>query len=184
MKRRNFFCVIASVFGCSIFESLGDSVKTSTRKDSEVKGGSIQIFLWKGIIGERAVEIELQSGAFVESQHTVRDGWWVDGYPCPHGIGPGNSHHHLRSCQISWGGKELPLQQNIFTSVFEPALNAPEDTFLNAEIPMNVVSVFPSDSGESVIITVPCLGSAQSMLIAFTISRQGKVFRSTIAHTL
>jgi hypothetical protein len=143
----------------------------------------VNCFEWEGKIGGDAVNIILKVGPYIPKKSDTD--CMVDHYPTPQGIVAANSGTHINFCFVKWGKKMLPISQNIFTSVFQPCLDSEDDpTLLAGELSTNKVGVFPSDSGDSLVLTIPSISSAQEQVNMFTITNEGKVYRSTVIHVL
>lgn len=178
MKRRDFITKAAILIGpsCSFAEQRNENRRSSPRR-----AGSD--FEWNGEIGGKEVKITLKAGPYTLKKSDTD--WMVDNYPTPHGIGAANSDTHIHFCSVKWGKRTLPIVQNVFTSVFQPWLGTAEDpTLLTGELPANTVGVFPSDSGDSCVLTIPSISSAQKQVNMFTITNKGKVYRSTVIHVI
>ena len=178
MRRRNFIATV-SIFMVPPYlsaEATKPDEFSSSRKLAKE-------FLWRKKINDKDVEIKLTSGDYIPK---ISDGdWVVDEYPTPRGLGAAGSKTHLQSCSVKWGKLELPIPQNVFTSVFEPRLESDADpTELASELPTHVVGVFPSETGDSLLLTIPSIASAQQQVNVFTITSEGKVYRSTVIHVV
>jgi hypothetical protein len=179
MNRRKLFTFLALFGVTNVRARVSAASQTTTTNEHG------EHFVWKGVVMEIPVSIEIQSSKFEANQHEIdlklaR----VDGYPCLNCLGPENANIHIQSMKVTWGDKILNIKKGVYSSVFEPLLNASKDAAPGDEFPLDVVLVFPSDTTESIFMTMPCGGSAQTFLVGFYINKNDIVDRFTLRHVL
>jgi len=140
---------------------------------------------WKRNITGEAIEMTITAGDFVKADHKVEgpDGspTRVDGYATLFAdLRNGEMPPHITPWTVLWGGKKLKLDQGIYTSVFAPRLDGPIEDF---EYAANNywVTVRPSEDGEELFVTMGCGGDGVTLLLGYTISKDGKMRRFHLA---